>query len=513
MKKLYSTLVFTGAFLWGSLAFAQGVIDQNFGTNGYQFLDYGSKDQNGKAIAVQQNGKVVFGGTHEHSANKTDWLIYRVNANGSLDQSFSNDGRVTESFSDKDELMSLAIRPNGKIVAVGYIETQSNGKDIMIMQFDSDGSIDNNFGTNGTVQLDPSIGGDDYAVDVEIAPNGKIYVAGFMQLSNEAYFMAYRLKSNGSLDNSFSLNGFHYHDMDAFGAVYDGSLAPDGSYFVGGTVVENSDFKMAIVKFKTNGQLDDSFDTDGIKVFQPGLNTQAYLEGIAALPNGGVSGVGTTDDNGGTNSVFVSLTNSGAVDVITSNDFTVKDGFSKIKYLANGNYLVVGRRETGGKDRAHLYQLDANGDVDYSGYGNNGKLGITISNDDEVVEQIAINNTHAFTVGTYKNGSHTDIYVSKSSLLNPVDVKEYTLSAGQVKLAPNPIRSSQAFNVLLGDELNGEVSVSVTSITGAVLYHDNFEKTSSTMEKSVSVAGLARGIYMVQVMNNEKVGTQKLIVQ
>jgi uncharacterized delta-60 repeat protein len=227
MKKTVYTL-FVLAFAFQAMAQNGGDLNNNFGTNGHQWIDVQSKDQVAGAIAVQPDGKVIVAGMHEHTANKTDWLIYRLGTNGLLDLTFSTDGRVTESFSDKDVITSVAVRPNGKILIAGYSETNSNGRDIMLMQLESDGSIDNNFGTNGVVQLDPSIGADDYAISVHIAPSGKIYLGGFMQISGDGYLLAYRLNANGSTDNSFSLNGYHFVDMDAPAAVYDASLANDG---------------------------------------------------------------------------------------------------------------------------------------------------------------------------------------------------------------------------------------------------------------------------------------------
>lgn len=517
-RTIYTALVLL--ITAGTFAQSAGKLNNNFGTNGYQWLDLQNKDQYGSGIAVQPDGKIVVAAIHEHTTNKYDWLIYRLKKDGTLDNSFSSDGRVTDSFSDKDRLEAVAVGSNGQIVLVGYVESNSNGKNMLVMQLEPDGSVDNSFGTNGVVELDPSIGGDDYAMDVDIAPNGKIYVAGMMVLSGDAYFTAYRLNTDGSPDNSFSLNGYNFEDMDAPGAIYDGDLASDGSYFLAGAVVENNITKMAVLKFTSTGKLDDNFAGDGVKVYTPALNQEAYLNGIAALPNGGVIGVGIAASGQGTNSVVTQLNASGLLDPtfngngVISHDLAQEDGFRRIKRLANGKYLVIGYKKVGGDEKGMLVQLNSDGSIDYNGYANgSGKVNITISSGEEQVMNLAVTNNYAYTIGNYENGSHDDIFISSTTLVNPIAVQEFTLNPGAMKLFPNPVQASQPFNVLLNQEVQGNVEVTVTSITGVQMYADHFYKASSEYNHNIELNDLSPGVYLVRIVNNDKVGTQKLIVQ
>jgi hypothetical protein len=125
-----------------------------------------------------------------------------------------------------------------------------------------------------------------------------------------------------------------------------------GSFFLAGATIENQKYKMFVAKFKSNGNMDDNFAGDGVKVFQPALNTQAYLKGVAALPNGGVIAVGVQANNG-TDNVIIQLNSSGLLDPgfngngVKIYSFYNEEGFTKIKRLANGKYLVLGEKELG----------------------------------------------------------------------------------------------------------------------------------------------------------------------
>ena len=75
MKKSYRKLSLVLALIWGGVSFAQnpGELNTNFGSNGYQWYDQGSNDQEALAICTQADGKILVGGMNEHTPNKTDW--------------------------------------------------------------------------------------------------------------------------------------------------------------------------------------------------------------------------------------------------------------------------------------------------------------------------------------------------------------------------------------------------------------------------------------------------------
>ena len=136
---------------------------------------------------------------------------------GSLDHTFGADGKVTTAWTiggtaRDSRINDVARQPDGKIVAVGYVNNGSN-KDFAIARYNADGSLDGSFGTGGLVYTD--ISGHDEARAVAIQSDGKIVVAGLATVGGGFDFAAARYRPNGALDTSFSGDGKATHNMGA----------------------------------------------------------------------------------------------------------------------------------------------------------------------------------------------------------------------------------------------------------------------------------------------------------
>ncbi len=71
------------------------MLDTSFSDDGKQTTDFGGTD-GANGVAVQGNGKIVVVG--RAAAPETDFALARYNPNGSLDASFSGDGKRTTDF-------------------------------------------------------------------------------------------------------------------------------------------------------------------------------------------------------------------------------------------------------------------------------------------------------------------------------------------------------------------------------------------------------------------------------
>ena len=165
-----------GAFLVlgapiGALA-AAGDLDGSFGAGGVQTLPFTDSYAYADEVARQTDGKIVVLGTaHSSVGIVSDFALVRLLPNGDLDTSFGDEGRVTTDFGGRyDEGLALALRPNGKIVAAG----SSTGL-ASIVRYLPDGSLDPSFDHDGRLLLD--IGVETRASDLAIQPHGRIVVA------------------------------------------------------------------------------------------------------------------------------------------------------------------------------------------------------------------------------------------------------------------------------------------------------------------------------------------------
>ncbi len=152
-KKLcsLSAILLLVLFLSADSRAAPGDLDPTFGNGGKVITDFGS-GESANAIVLQPDGKlIVAGGTN---ALTGDFLIVRYNGNGSLDTSFGNGGRVSTDFGAVDRAAAVVLQPDGKIVAAG--NSSSSGfsfRDLVLARYNADGSLDSTFGNGGKVTV------------------------------------------------------------------------------------------------------------------------------------------------------------------------------------------------------------------------------------------------------------------------------------------------------------------------------------------------------------------------
>src|SRR5687767_14705361 len=83
-------MTFTGVV---SVLAADGSLDPTFGSGGIVTTDFGSGADQGYAVALQPDGKIVVAGMSLGAIN-TDFALARYNSDGSLDTTFDTDGMV-----------------------------------------------------------------------------------------------------------------------------------------------------------------------------------------------------------------------------------------------------------------------------------------------------------------------------------------------------------------------------------------------------------------------------------
>ena len=101
---------------------------------------------------------------------------------GSLDNTFGIDGIVTTSFGPYTQarLSDLALQADGKIVVIGYFDNDQfplNDTEYRIIRYNINGSLDNSFGNNGIVNTSYDIR------HVKIQTDGKILLQGSQNLA------------------------------------------------------------------------------------------------------------------------------------------------------------------------------------------------------------------------------------------------------------------------------------------------------------------------------------------
>jgi uncharacterized delta-60 repeat protein len=239
-----------------------GSLDFSFGSLGKVITDFGNEEENGKAILIQNDGKILVTGTTNYGApTNNDFILVRYHSNGVLDNGFGVGGKVVTDFNNSSDMsQSIALQIDGKIVLAGY--TGSSTSDFALVRYNNDGSLDNTFGSAGKVTTDFA-GDNDFGNSMAIQSDGKIVVGGYTFVGvNEAFAVA-RYTSNGILDSSFG-NGGKVSTPLGFPAEFGYSLAiqADGKIILAGDIyIGHYDF--GLVRYNSDGSLDSAFGNNG----------------------------------------------------------------------------------------------------------------------------------------------------------------------------------------------------------------------------------------------------------
>ena len=348
---------------------APGDLDSTFDGDGRLSTSFGGSFSSPQGVAQQADGKAVVAG---HTANGllASFAIARYNVNGSLDTSFSGDGRATVDFPGGDAFgQAVALQDGGKILVAGYIGEL--GVQIALARLNSDGSLDTSFGAGGRATLVVPGTTSINATDVFPMPDGRIVVAGTGFDGAKSVFAVARLNHNGTPDTSFSTDGFAL-------------VAPSGDSFVEKLIVQ-PDLKVVlagyngtsflVARLNADGSPDAGFGSGGIVSTNASVGTS--LLGLALQPDGKLVISGSNDFAGGSDVVVVRYNANGSLDGgfgsagITVTNLGSFDDVADLVLLPNGKLIVAGSVFNGSIFEAFLLRYNANGTLDTT-FGING---------------------------------------------------------------------------------------------------------------------------------------------
>jgi len=305
-------LLFT-FLLINTFLFAQnkdGSLDSTFGTNGIVISDFSNFHQEANDGAIQKDGKIVVGGDIRYSGSSEDFLIVRYNSDGTLDNTFGNNGlvltKIAEIIPDQwnkyvfDKALDVLIQPDGKILICGFsivnISGEKNDEDFLAVRYNSDGSLDTFFGYGGVAVIDVDI--EDIAASIALQSDGKIILVGQSDNTNAEIgqrISAIRLNRNGTLDNTFANNGKIFSDKGY--SATDVKIQPDDKIVIGAYSNDlNPNYEdFLLIRLKADGTLDQTFNNQSYVITSlesPGNNSEDRLECLAIQSDGKIVAAG-----------------------------------------------------------------------------------------------------------------------------------------------------------------------------------------------------------------------------
>ncbi len=237
-----------------------GTLDSTFSMNGIASINVGQSCFP-DAVAQQADGKILVGGTTYHPTNFNDLLLARLNADGSTDATFANNGSLAiTSPAAQDHITALHTMSDGRFLAMGQFEDA-----FIIMRLLDDGSFDPTFGIAGRVPIhaDTIFSGRGLAVQTD----GKILIAGSSLTFQDTNYSVVRLNTDGTFDSSFG-NGGIVRSIDPahFDDVFNLRLLADGRILLVGvrSTLDLQHFSVLIRRANADGTWDNSFGTNSL---------------------------------------------------------------------------------------------------------------------------------------------------------------------------------------------------------------------------------------------------------
>lgn len=221
-------------------------------------------------IALQSDGKIIAGGSFTQYNGQAHNRIIRLNTDGSVDNTFVTGNGFN------NEIWSIAIQPNGKILVGGKFSSYNGIVQNGIVRLNSDGSLDTSFNTGTGLNISEwnfSVG------SIILQPDQKILVGGsFTQFNGQTHKSIIRLNTNGTIDNSFNSDqGFLFNSSN--GIIQKLVLQPDQKIIVGGQFTSYNGLSVnRIARLDTNGTLDTTFNT--------GTGFNGYVSSVTLQPDG-----------------------------------------------------------------------------------------------------------------------------------------------------------------------------------------------------------------------------------
>ena len=483
-----------------------------FGDNGYAISEsgYGIVYED---IAVDSYGRPIVCGYKNDTV-----IVTRYNAAGMPDPSFANGGTAMIAF-DTDMYsfgFALEVLPDNKILVGG--SKMKNDIPIhkpFLMRLKANGTIDNTFADNGILTFSNTEGAE-LVLDVAVEPSGNYIITGHSEIvsesnlpSNRAYVS--RVLTDGTIDTSFGDNGFTFfesfsgegceNNSYAVTAAHDGQIF--GTYYSYNHVTSAS--RAYVYNVDTNGQPKENFAGTGIMPFNF-TDPEVQTSGILVQEDGTLLVVGYLFDGNWSTDIFVSRIHTD-VAPIDPDDPAEPAGVEILVEAIDANNVKVTATPNAYTVEYHVgivskAMFDATGEqalVEAVQADNNpytGEQEITFGDLAQLTEYVVI--------ATAKNEENE--WVSTiANVTTPQGEGCEEFMASKFNIYPNPATSV----VYIESVMNETAQVSIIDLTGRCVK----EIETSDNVSAISIDDINKGVYFITIQQDNNRIVEKLVVK
>lgn len=434
-----------------------GNLDNGFGNNGFYHQTSAGGSTMTRVLDIKfhqiENSIYILS---EIAGNKK---VFKLNQSGEIDMTFGING-----FLDVDA-NKMEILNDGKILLMGYYSNWPFSH-YKLNRIFSSGNIDSSFGNNGEIILNPTSYNQDLIGNFKILSGNKIIIAGYSFSGNDGTSKAVlvKLNENGTFDTTFANNGVLIEDVgpEGKGKYYDLTINDNGFIIVNGTmyyqgVTGEYGTKAIVSKYNSTGYLDQTFDDNGIKIFDPINGANDSFWSIDAQSDE-IIAVGTSG---------MSFPNSQSFYYMALIDDT---GNFNANFFSNG-YLTTNFQNSPTNNAYKVFYLN---DEIYSGGISKNP---TNSNFEAVLSKL---NQESLTIDEWNDNNNTVFY-------------------------PNPF--SDELNISHTKEIK---EILIYTISGKLIYKKDYTNVSNKLSLNINIPA---GIYLARVLYINGNSTIKKIIK
>lgn len=278
---------------------SDGTLDATFGTGGVVEMAVSATTEVmlPQRVLIQSDGKILVGG---RTGFPQGTFLVRLNADGTADSSYGNGGIADLSGISSDyRINDMDLTPDGKVLAA---VTRSTNQIFRALRVNANGTVDSTFGTGGILQV---TGDTTVAVAIETLPDGKFILVG----SRIDVLTVVRANADGSLDTTFGDSGRRLVTWPSgFSTNQTVKLDPLGRVVIGATHdISGTDdaANFGLVRLTSDGDLDTSFDSDGIVITDVMAGRDDVAKSIEIDADGKIWSIGYADLDPGNNEILV----------------------------------------------------------------------------------------------------------------------------------------------------------------------------------------------------------------
>lgn len=420
--------------------FAQNAaLDPNFGNSGYSVHTDTSEIT---CFIFDSNENIISAGVNNQGTGGWHLNITKTNKNGILDTSFGTNGKVTTIIEQSAYPNDITVQPDGKIIVVGSLHLVSGGGAGFVVRYNSNGTLDQTFGTNGTYLLASA----NQFYSVLLLSNGSIMLGGNTNNINARGILV-KLDTNGIIDTIFGTNGILPLDSMGFQFTLGKAvlLSDNKILCIGDENTDSTNQKAAYCKIDTQGNFDNLFGQNGkvvTDIYNNLPNTSESLRNVKELPNGAIILEGGILGQFYNSNILLKINANGSIDTTFGTNGVVNHLYPRIAFEVqpDGKIIIGGTKLLNSNDaRYSITRFTASGVLDTSFNNGNGFVDINPSLGSDGLQYIKLQSNDSLIIGgSSKINSVSNFTLARILLDTPLSVNEPLEQF--IKVYPNPVK-------------------------------------------------------------------------